>query len=413
MAANFPLEMYLDVQRQKAQNNQDMIGNMAGIGEGLGSAIGSIGEAVKQRQQKQLLDQIIQLMKQQGAPQQGPPMAPAGTPQPSMSQVPPGQPMTAGPGNIGQDVQMPQPIPTQTPGQQPMSGIGAPAQDNSQALQALLMKADPQGMIANLVAQQDPLKQAQAAWYKSRAGALGSGGPGSGKTTWYEGPDGTISKTPTEGSFPVQLSDAQGAQYTAVPKSSKDKNAAVGARAEAMQRGIDVKQIDQLVSRTGLTPKMQSQLQMNTMRALRSYIPILSRPRITYQELALGEMDLAGIMHGGVPQRDEVVNTHFPGWQEQLSKVKTYAMGHPQEVVPPDIQAKVKQMVGDVVKIDNKFLEANKKFSKTMLGPTIRGGITPGQSSAIDEMVGTLTPALGETGGGGTQSNADPLGIMK
>ena len=68
-------------------------------------------------------------------------------------------------------------------------------------------------------------------------------------------------------------------------------------------------------------------------------------------------------------------------------------------MVPPEIQAKVKQMIGDVVKIDNQFLQANKKFSKSMLAPTIRGGVTPGQNKAIDDMTGTLTPPLGEQNG--------------
>lgn len=298
-----------------------------------------------------------------------------------------------------QQAQLPQmPQQQQGQGQQPFNGL------DQGKLMSLFSKINPEGaqaLIGQMVQQrmgaQDPLKQAQIDLLKARTGALGGGGGQGGKSTWYEGPDGTISKNPSEGSIPLQLSDAQATQYTAVPKSSKEKNAALGGRAEAMQRGIDVRQIDQLVSRTGLTPKMQSQLQMNTMRALRSYIPILSRPRITYQELALGEMDLAGIMHGGVPQRDELINTHFPGWQEKLSQIKTYATGHPQEIVPPDIQAKVKQMIGDVVKIDNQFLQANTKFSKSMLGSTIRGGLQPQQTKAIDEMTGTLTPPLGES----------------
>ena len=96
---------------------------------------------------------------------------------------------------------------------------------------------------------------------------------------------------------------------------------------------------------------------------------------------------------------DEVHNTHFPGWQEKWGQLKTYATGHPQEVVPDEVRLKVRQMVGDVVKIDNTFIHANQKFTKSMLGPTIRGGITPGQNKAMDEMTGTLTPQLGESTG--------------
>jgi hypothetical protein len=304
--------------------------------------------------------------------------------------------MTAG-GNVGQDVQMPQPVPTQTPGQQPTSGIGGPSQDNTQQIQNLMMQLNPQEMMKSMVPpnalQQSEIAKnnAMAQMYGQRGQAANQAGPAA-----YVNDEGDVSLEPKEGYRPVTK---QQLQYVGVSKSTKEKNKAMAGRNEVWNRSIDTKQIDQLVSRTGLTPKMQSQLQMNTMRALRSYIPILSRPNITYQELALGEMDLAGIMHGGVPQRDELINTHFPGWQEKVSQIKTYATGHPQEMVPPEIQAKVKQMIGDVVKIDNQFLQANKKFSKSMLVPTIRGGITAGQNKAMDDMTETLTPALGESTG--------------
>jgi hypothetical protein len=326
-----------------------------------------------------------------------------------MGVIPSGQPMSAGGANIGQDVQMPQPIPTQQPGQTPTSGIGAPLADNSQQIQALLMKLDPQGMIGKLVEQQDPLKMAQAAYYKSKAGALGGGG-GTGKSTWWESPDGTVSRNPSEGAFPIQISDAQGAQYTAIPKSSKGRNDALASRAEAMQRGIDVKQIDQLISRTGLTPKQQSVLQMNNQRSARA-LQILSQPNITWQELALGEIDLAGIMASGVPQRDEITSTHFPGWQEQVARWKTYATGHPTENVPPDIKNKVGQLVNGVIQVDNRILNANAKFAKSMIGPTIRGGLQPTQKKSIDEMTSVLT----QTGQGQPQSpqQSDPLGILE
>lgn len=392
--SDFPWSLYLEAQKAQNQNQRNMNQDMQGIGQGLGQGLEGIGQAIQAHKMQQFLQELNQLKQTQGAPQQGPPLPPqGGIPPQSMGQVPPGQPMSAGPVGIGQDVQMPQMTPTAPPGP-PMSGIGGPAQDNTQQIQSLLMKIDPQGMIKQMVEQNDPLKKAQMDLYKARADALKGGGGTGGKSTWYESPDGAISRTPTEGSFPVQLSDAQGMQYTAIPKSSKAKNEATGSRAEAMQRGIDVKQIDQLISKTGLTPKQQSVLQMNNQRAARA-MQILSQPQITWQELALGEIDLTGIMQGGVPQRDEIIATHFPGWQENVAKWKTYASGHPTESVPPDIKNKVKDLVNGVVRVDNRILNANAKFAKSMIGPTIRGGLNKGQIKSIDEMTGVLTSGMG------------------
>lgn len=176
---------------------------------------------------------------------------------------------------------------------------------------------------------------------------------------------------------------------------AKAHNKAISSRADAWERSIDVRQIDELAKRIGITSRQQSQLQQNTFRASRA-IPILSKPNITYQELAFGEIDLAGIMQGGVPHVDEVHNTHFPGWQEQWSRLKTYALGHPNENVPEPIRQKVLSMVKDVIQVDNRFLKAHTKFSKEMLLPTIRGG---GQNMvpAIDQMTRVLTPEHGNT----------------
>lgn len=41
----------------------------------------------------------------------------------------------------------------------------------------------------------------------------------SGKSTWYQSPDGSISKNQVQGSIPLQISDSQAVQYTGVPKS--------------------------------------------------------------------------------------------------------------------------------------------------------------------------------------------------
>src|SRR5258708_7070293 len=207
---------------------------------------------------------------------------------------------------------------------------------------------------------------------------------------WVNPEDPTsLSPNPVEGWTEYKTSQGDALNKITGVASSKARNKAMTDKAEVWNRAIDTKQINELTKRIGLTSKQQSALQTNNLRADRA-IEILSNPSITWQELALGEVDLAGIMQGGVPHIDEVKNTHFPGWQQNWASWKTYATGHPTENVPDPIRKKVLGLVQDVVQIDNKFLNANKDFSKSMIAPTIRGGIGQFQDP-INKMTNVLT----------------------
>ena len=91
-----PINAWLQMAQNKNQNRQQMNQDIAGIGQGLGGTFANIGQIIGEQKKKALLAKIVQAMQTQGAPQQGPPLAPAGTPQPSLTQIPPGQPMSAG-----------------------------------------------------------------------------------------------------------------------------------------------------------------------------------------------------------------------------------------------------------------------------------------------------------------------------
>jgi hypothetical protein len=334
-------------------------------GDPWGTLEKGLQSAMEKRKQNKILNQLVQAMQNQGAPQQGPQPEGVGT-EPGM-----------------------------TP---PTSGMGAPPQDNTQQIQSLMMKYNPEMAMRMMPT---PLQQSEIAKNLAMAQKYTTGGPTGQPLTsvWRNIASGEVTDVEPEDKTGWKKYDVKPGQALQTVTQLPLQRKAAEAREEwskAWTKRIDVNQINQIVKNVGLTPKMQSQLQQNTMRALRAYIPILSRPKITYQELALGEIDLAGIMQGGVPHVDEVHNTHFPGWQEKWANIKTYAEGHPQEMVPDAIRLKVRQMVGDVVKIDNTFLQANRKFTEKMLGPTLTGGLKPGQKQAIGEMVGTLTPALGE-----------------
>ena len=121
MALGNPIEAWLQMAQNKNQNTQQMNEDLAGIGQGVGGALGGIGQIIQQKKKQALMQQIVQAIKTQGAPQQGPPMPDQQGPQMPGQSFPP-----------------------------PSSGIGGPAQDNTQQMKGLLMQADPQGMMSQV-----------------------------------------------------------------------------------------------------------------------------------------------------------------------------------------------------------------------------------------------------------------------
>jgi hypothetical protein len=147
MAFGNPMEAYLEAARQKRQNQQDMIQNLALGGQGIGEGLGSIGQAIKDRQHKDVLDQIVQAMKTQGAPAQGPQMAPIQGPS---GYLPPG----ASTGTAA--------------GQSPAVGL---PQDNTALINSLMMQYSPELGIKSMYEQNDPYKRALTDQAKAEAEA--------------------------------------------------------------------------------------------------------------------------------------------------------------------------------------------------------------------------------------------------
>ena len=121
-----PVDAWLQMAQMKNQNRRQMYGDMAGIGQGLGEGFNSIGQAIGEQKKKALLQQIMQQMKNQQTPIQGPAGYAPPNQGPNSSAVPAGQ----------------KPPP------------------NPQAMNSLFMQADPQGMIKQMMDQQDPYKKA-------------------------------------------------------------------------------------------------------------------------------------------------------------------------------------------------------------------------------------------------------------
>lgn len=122
----------------------------------LGQTIQQMGQNEQKKKKQDQLQQLLQAMRTQGAPQQGPQM-PAGPPiQGPAGYTPPGAGSSAVPAG-----QAPMP-------QNPTSGMGAPAQDNSDRIKQLMMAYDPQGSMEAMQKQMfpavmNPLQQSEIA----------------------------------------------------------------------------------------------------------------------------------------------------------------------------------------------------------------------------------------------------------
>lgn len=371
---NFPLSIYMQAQMRKAQNDRQAAQDIGSIGQNLGQGIQGIVQQIAKAKAKKQLESI--LAQPQQMPIQGP-VSPDEQPGPGM------------PGTMIPNTNAPN-----------LANLAGP-------LQTLY----PEQFGKSLASQFDPLQQATIQQKLASAKHLNTLGTGANAqtTSVWRNANGEVSDIAPEdptGWVEYKVKPGQALQTVINAPLQKEKADAQRDRTVTWNKMIDNKQINELVKRTGLTQKQQSALQTNNLRADRA-IEILNRPNITWQELALGEIDLAGIMQGGVPHVDEVAATHFPGWQQQAAKWKTYATGHPTENVPEDIRKKVLDLVNGIVQIDNRFLEANSKFAKNMLGKTISGGIKPYEKD-IDEMTNAMksTPAI-------SSSTSSGWGIQK
>lgn len=393
-----PIWAFIQMAQAKEKNRQQAMADAQGIGQNLGN----LGHQFAQQKAQSALEKALQTMRNgQMAPDKLSMMGPMQpTPGPAI-QGPAGYMPPGGGGNMV------------AAGQQPMNGpaMERPMLPNPQKqdaipdigkLYGLGQKAygDNNPFKTAMMDSVDPLKMAQAELLRSKA--LGAGGAGGTTSVWRNSATGEQTDVPPAdptGWQEYKVKPGQALQTLNNASSQKEKLGALLARTEAWNRSIDNKQINELVKRTGLSSKQQSALQTNNLRAARA-IDILSKPAISWQELSLGEIDLAGIMQGGVPQVDEVASTHFPGWQEQLAKWKSYAEGAPTENVPEPIRKKVLGLVQSVIQIDNKFLKGNEEFSKAMLDRTIRGG-----TKQFAKPIGKMTDLMTEGGGSGNISS--------
>lgn len=386
MALQVPWEAFFEAQKMKNQNQQNMYQNIAGLGQGLGEGIGAVGQAIQEQQRKKALLKLLQQIQNQNQPQQ-----PSVPPTQSMGTIPPGQPMTAGLGNVGQDVTMTAPPPQKPVAQSPMGGSSQPFNgvDPSQLMKAL----GPDTVAEILKAQLAPNRYGQKGQASKPTGSIfrnSATGEMTDDPVKANGPEWKEYKT-TQGDILNKL---------AGQTSGKARNESMGARAEAMQRGIDARQIDRLAQTVGVTSAQRNLLQQNNMRANRA-IELASKP-MTWQEFGAVTTDAAAIMQGGAPQVQQLHDMSYPSWKQDLARAQTFISSTPTANVPDEFKNRIIGMIKGVQQVDNRYLKKNAEFMQKMLAPTIRGGIDQFKAPIAD-MTNTITES-----GGGAQPYSDP-----
>lgn len=331
------------------QQNQNKLAGSQLIGQGLAQTGATVGNFLQQRAAAQKQQQWVKAVNDALGPQM-----PQQGPQPLGTGTAPGL----------------------TP---PTSGFGAPAPSMEERIRPML--AQRPELAGQLLPE---LFKAQAAAAKpSTQKPQGS---------YWLNPDDPTQLSPTAQpgwiEYKTSQADAGGKVLSAAQGALRTK--AMEDRVAAWNRSIDAKQVDQIVKSTGFTPKMISSLQNTAVRGQRG-LALVSDPNITWQQLHAAGVDFAGIMQGGAPHVGEIVNSTFPNWNQDVAKWSTYLNSDVPANVPTDIRLKMQDMLSHVVALDTKFIKSNNKFQKTMMGPTIQGGLNQKQSSAIDEIQGSMT----------------------
>ncbi len=132
-------------------------------------------------------------------------------------------------------------------------------------------------------------------------------------------------------------------------------------------------------------------------------LQVLRNPNMTYADVSTVVADISGIFQGGVPHEQSLRDQNYGTALQKLSEIKTYFSGKPAEgLVTPELREKLKQVITDVKRVDNKVLEDNLKSKRRVYGSTAWAKENPGAMDEIERGVRNQYIAAGEDEGGGT-----------
>jgi hypothetical protein len=375
MSLDFPWEMFLQAQGMKNRNQQQMNQDMAGLGQGLGDSIGATAQIIQQQKVKKSINDYIQQMgggqqqpqQQSMAPQQSQQTAGVGGMQ-SPTQIPPGQPMSAGIGNIGQDVQMPtagvggmqappqpqQQMPSnpQPQGQQPFN----PAM--SQQLMKLYGQMDPKGFVQTMVDRSSPTAQRPSSPWRVITGMISPNGKPlqqNEQTGEVREVDlgaiptgkGNANYAPPKGSGGITLkspTDPSKANYYNARATSSE----VGAMSQ-IEKNID----PSVASRTSPVGAAASSVR----RAING-LSLLQQPIVTKTALEATTADIDSILTQGGATVEGRKMLSSPNFIQNLTNYRSFVSSSPDKVnVPPAMVNIYKNILNDLAPIQEKFVK--------------------------------------------------------
>jgi hypothetical protein len=115
----------------------------------------------------------------------------------------------------------------------------------------------------------------------------------------------------------------------------------------------------------------------------------------TPQDLQLVNVDIAGIMKGGVPDKEEMQTTNYQNLATKWANLQQYLLSKPVNVDVPEVKKKLTDIITGFMEIDNNVFEKNTGVAKAAFSKIIKK-----DPQRFSQMVSSLsnTPPTGATG---------------
>lgn len=342
MALDNPIDAYLRASEMKQRNRQQAQQDAMGIGESLGGGVTDIVQQIQAKKQKEQWGKTINSLLQD----------PNASPQ--MKQI---LPMLA---------QRPELAGQLLPGAMKAKSSGTD----------LTINPDGSMSISGVPLGGQPPQPQKPAAPPMTAGVGGATTPAGGMPPQLPPPSRPTAHIPLSGNKAAELLTKSVGKDKPTYQQDLRKQFidAMNRKTDVFSRSLDIRQIDNLAKATGLQPTVVKGLQQNNIRADRA-IAILDDPKATWAALnGWVSTDFAGMMQGGAPQKEQILESQFPNWKAKLSQMQTYVSSHPEGPIDPGFRDYMRHFVKGVKEIDNDYLWKNAAYQGNMIGPTIRGG---------------------------------------
>ena len=128
------------------------------------------------------------------------------------------------------------------------------------------------------------------------------------------------------------------------------------------------------------------------------------RSATTPQDLQLVNVDIAGIMKGGVPDKEEMQTTNYQNLATKWTNLQQYLLSKPVNVDVPEVKKKLTEIINGFMDIDNKVFEKNTGVAKAEFA-----GIIKKDPQRFMQMVSALSNGPQPTGATGIPTSAAPI----